>query len=72
MRREYVARAEAGTGWRIWNRRTRRPWGNYFSAHPEKLLLELNGPRREAEIVRLQKLTPALPAPSSPDRTAAG
>ena len=52
---KYVARAEAGVGWRIWNRRTRRPWGNYFADYPEALLRELNGPARPAELTRLAK-----------------
>lgn len=46
MRARYVARAEAGKGWRIFNRRTQKPWGNYFKNYPENLLAELNGPKR--------------------------
>lgn len=49
----YVARAEPGKGWRIWNRKTKRSWGNYFKEHPADVLAELNGPCRPEELVRL-------------------
>ena len=51
--RKYVAKAEAGIGWRIWNRRTKRWWGNYFSEYPEAVLEELNGLGRQHVLVRL-------------------
>ena len=50
---KFVAKAEAGKGWRVWNRRTRRWWGNYLNAYPEDLLAELNGERRPEKIVEL-------------------
>jgi hypothetical protein len=50
---KYVAKAEAGVGWRIWHRRTRRWWGNFFSEYPEAVLQELNGPARQEVLVRL-------------------
>lgn len=49
----YVCRAEAGQGWRIWNRKTGKPWGNYFQAFPEELLAELNGAKRPDVLVEL-------------------
>jgi len=55
MRRRYVARAEAGKGWRVWNRKTKRPWGHPFPAYPAELLEELNGPRRQLALVAAAK-----------------
>jgi hypothetical protein len=51
----FVARAEAGKGWKIWNRKTKRPWGNFYQAYPEDLLEELNGERRPEKIVELTR-----------------
>ena len=50
---KYVAKAEAGVGWRIWNRRTKRWWGNFFTEYPEAVLQELNGLARQDVLVRL-------------------
>jgi hypothetical protein len=35
--RRYVAKAESGKGWRIWESKMKRWWGNYFSRYPEEL-----------------------------------
>jgi hypothetical protein len=51
----YVARAEAGRGWRVWDRKISRWWGNPFADYPEALLAELNGPKRPARIVELTR-----------------
>jgi hypothetical protein len=51
----YVAKAIAGTGWRIWNRRTKRWWGNYFKEYPQKVLDELNGAKRPENITELTR-----------------
>lgn len=51
----YVARAEAGKGWRIWNRKSKKFWGNPFLDYPDALLAELNGPARPEVIVELVK-----------------
>lgn len=50
---KYVAKAEAGVGWRIWNRRTKRWWGNFFAEYPQAVLQELNGLARQEVLVRL-------------------
>lgn len=50
---KFVARAEAGVGWRIWNRRTKRWWGNVFDAYPAAVLEELNGLARRDVLVSL-------------------
>ena len=52
---KYVAKAEAGVGWPIWNRRTKRWWGNFFSQYPDALLQELNGMGRQDVLIRLCK-----------------
>jgi hypothetical protein len=49
-RRKYVARATANLGWRIWNTRSRRWWGEYYKRYPEELLAELNGEKRSEQV----------------------
>jgi len=51
----YVAKAVPGSGWRVWNRQSKRWWGNFFQAYPQELLDELNGPKRQGKIVELCK-----------------
>jgi len=51
--RRYVAKAEPGKGWRIFESKMQRWWGNYFSMYPEELLEELNGKRRKEKIIEL-------------------
>ena len=51
----YVAKAEAGLGWRIWDRRLKRSWGNYVSHYPDELLAELNGAGRPEVITSLSR-----------------
>jgi hypothetical protein len=55
MGRTYVAKAESGRGWRIWERKMKKWWGNYFKIYPEELLEELNGLRRPEKIVELTR-----------------
>jgi hypothetical protein len=58
----YVAKAEAGIGWRIWDRKTRRYWGNFFAGFPDALILELNGEKRLEHIVKLSRSSFASPS----------
>ena len=51
--KRYVAKAVPGKGWRIWNRKMKKWWGNFHKLYPETLLEELNGPKRPEEIRRL-------------------
>lgn len=51
----YVAKATAGKGWRIWNRKMKKWWGNYFNDYPTALLAELNGLKRPDKLVELTK-----------------
>lgn len=53
--KKYVCKAVTGFGWRIWNRKQGRFWGNYFKEYPQQLLDELNGPKRPEEITKLSK-----------------
>lgn len=41
-RRRYVARGVPG-GYRIWDARARRWWGDHYELRPDDLLTELNG-----------------------------
>jgi hypothetical protein len=51
----YVAKAEAGVGWRVWNRRAKRWWGNFFPEYPQAVLEELNGAARPEVLTQLCK-----------------
>ncbi len=51
----YVARAEAGVGWRVWDRKLERWWGNFFADHPAEILQELNGQARPEAFTALAR-----------------
>lgn len=53
-KRRYVARGVPG-GYRIWDNRSRRWWGDLYERCPDDLLAELNGARRPAELTALMK-----------------
>lgn len=55
LRQRYVAKAFESR-WRVWNRKTKRWWGNSFPEYPQKLLDELNGAKRPDQIIRLSNL----------------
>lgn len=55
-KRRFVGRATAGIGWRIWDHKANRWWGNPFQNYPEALLEELNGEKRPEAIVKLSKV----------------
>ena len=55
----YVAKAVPGEGWRIWNRRSKRWWGNYFKEYPQALLDELNDQKRPEVLVKLSQTAQA-------------
>lgn len=52
---KYVAKATPGVGWRIFNRKTKRSWGNFFKDYPQDVLDELNGQRRPEVLTQLCK-----------------
>jgi len=41
-RRRYVTRGVPG-GWRIWDNKARRWWGDHYEIQPDELVAELNG-----------------------------
>lgn len=51
----YVARAVPGKGWQVWNRKTKRPWGNPVADYPDALLFELNGEKRPDVLAELTR-----------------
>jgi hypothetical protein len=60
-KRRFVAKAEAGEGWRIWDNRIRRWWGQRYLNYPEALLTELNGDKRPEHLTDLAKKTARIP-----------
>lgn len=54
-KRRYVGKAEAGVGWRIWDNKVGRWWGEPFSYYPDALLKELNGAKRPEHLTELQR-----------------
>ncbi|HET6633495.1 MAG TPA: hypothetical protein VFH77_00555 [Streptomyces sp.] len=53
-RRRYVARGVPG-GYRVWDNRGRRWWGELYELCPDELLDELNGGARPERITALLK-----------------
>ncbi|MFF8968916.1 hypothetical protein [Streptomyces sp. NPDC014995] len=53
-KRRYVARGVPG-GYRIWDNRGRRYWGDFYELCPDELLTELNGGADQARIVELMR-----------------
>ncbi len=55
--RRFVAKAEAEKGWRIWDNKIRRWWGERYENYPETLLAEPNGDKRPERLTELTKRT---------------
>jgi hypothetical protein len=53
--RRFVAKAEAGRGWRIWDKPQKLCWGPVFATMPEDVLAELNGAKRPEELTTLMQ-----------------
>jgi hypothetical protein len=53
-RRRYVAKGVPG-GYRIWDTKGRRWWGEHFELCPDDLLAELNGSADYAKVTKLLK-----------------
>jgi hypothetical protein len=54
-RHRFVAKAQPGVGWRVWDRKLNRWWGVAGPDYPTALLAELNGtgaPDRIAALLR--------------------
>ncbi|MDX3656872.1 hypothetical protein PV646_06085 [Streptomyces sp. ID05-26A] len=58
-KRRYVARGVPG-GYRIWNSKTRRWWGDHYELCPDDLIAELNAGADPARITELMKRYRAL------------
>jgi hypothetical protein len=54
-RRRYVVRGVPG-GYRIWDNRARRWWGDQYEMQPDDLVAELNGSADYARVTALLKL----------------
>jgi hypothetical protein len=54
----FVAKAESGQGWRIWDRTVKRWWGNPYEHYPDQLLTELNGAKRPDQLRELGRSMP--------------
>ena len=53
--RRFVAKAEAGKGWGIWNKKAKKWWGERYRDRPDKLIDELNGEKRPDVITQLSR-----------------
>ncbi|GAB4589061.1 hypothetical protein Ntsu_68930 [Nocardia sp. IFM 10818] len=53
-RRRYVARGVPG-GYRVWDNKVRRWWGDLYELCPDDLVAELNGAHRPDRITELTK-----------------
>ncbi|WP_326637703.1 hypothetical protein OIE67_06820 [Nonomuraea fuscirosea] len=53
-RRRYVARGVSG-GYRIWDNKARRWWGDLYELCPDEVLDELNGARDPGRLTTLLK-----------------
>ena len=58
-RRRYVLRGVPG-GWRIWDNKARRWWGDHYEVQPDELVAELNGTADYARVTALLKRYRAL------------
>lgn len=58
-RRRYVARGVPG-GYRIWDNRARRWWGDQYEVQPDDLVAELNGNADYGRVTALLKRYRAL------------
>ena len=52
---KFVAKTVKSKGWRVWNRKTKRWWGQFFDEYPEELLKELNGKNRPEKVINYCK-----------------
>lgn len=56
-KRRFVAKAEAKKGWRIWDSKQKRWWGERYENLPESLLAELNADKRPEQVNTLLRQT---------------
>ena len=65
----YVCRAVPGLGWRIWDRKMNKWWGNPFSYFPQLVIDELNGEKRPDALVSLTRPKNTKKAKTKRDRS---
>lgn len=53
-KRRYVAKGVPG-GWRIYNKLSKKYWGELYERQPDELVNELNGQKRPEVIVKLTR-----------------
>lgn len=53
-KRRYVAKGVPG-GWKIWNTKSKKWWGQLYERQPNELIEELNGQKRSDIIVDLTR-----------------
>ncbi|MCE7992327.1 MAG: hypothetical protein HEP71_10115 [Roseivirga sp.] len=53
-KRRYVAKGVPG-GWRIWNVKIKKWWGELYERQPDELVDELNGKKRPEVLVTLTR-----------------
>jgi hypothetical protein len=58
-RRRYVARGVPG-GWRIWDNKAHRWWGDHYEVQPDELVAELNRDGDDGRITALVRRYRAL------------
>lgn len=54
MGKKYVMKGVSG-GWRIWNNKQNKWWGDFYELQPDEIVLELNGENRQAVVIELTK-----------------
>jgi hypothetical protein len=57
QKRRFVGKSEAEQGWRIWDNKIRRWWGERYQQYPEQLLSELNGEKEPERLKAVIKQT---------------
>jgi hypothetical protein len=53
-RTRYVLRGVPG-GWRIWDNKAKRFWGDLYEVCPDELTAELNGSKHQSTVVHLTR-----------------
>ncbi|MEO1050913.1 MAG: hypothetical protein AAFX87_09805 [Bacteroidota bacterium] len=53
-KRRYVCKGVPG-GWRIWDNKIKRWWGQLYELQPDELANELNGSKRNEVIIELTR-----------------
>jgi len=52
--KKFVGKGVPG-GWKIWNKKAKKWWGELYEKQPDELLNELNGEKRPDVLVKLKR-----------------